>query len=181
MTHYIQNESYPFASRDELLDQMYGMRSKYTDYAAYSKAKLPSIFAKAELRDAAILKANELETVYLENTKAGFVRHKLPAEIQFSPIYEMALIDYNKDGNMDFIAAGNQSAIRIRVGVIDANFGQLFEGDGTGNFKYVPQTKSGLRLTGDVKSLALIPVNQEQYLIVGTNNAGVTTFKVNSK
>jgi hypothetical protein len=67
------------------------------------------------------------------------------------------------------------------MGVIDANFGQLFEGDGKGNFKYVPQSESGLRLTGDTKSLAVIPVKDQLYLMVGTNNLGVTTYKINSK
>jgi len=29
LNYYVQGKSYPFASRDELLDQMYSMRSKY--------------------------------------------------------------------------------------------------------------------------------------------------------
>ncbi len=46
MTVYIEGQEYPFASRDELLDQMYSMRSKYTNYASYSEAKLQDIFSK---------------------------------------------------------------------------------------------------------------------------------------
>ena len=80
------------------------------------------------------LKATTLESVYLENKKGKFEVHKLPDQSQFSPIYAMTLVDYNKDGNMDLILGGNQTAIRIRVGAIDANFGQLFAGDGKGHF-----------------------------------------------
>ena len=178
MTHYIQGISYPFASRDELLDQMYSMRSKYTNYAAYSNAKLNSIFSNADLKDADALKATVLESIYLENRQNKFVSHPLPKEAQFSPIYAMTLIDYNKDGNMDLIIAGNQSSIRIRMGVIDANFGQLYEGDGKGNFAYVQQAQSGLSLTGDTKSLQIVTVNGDLFLMVGTNNVGVHTYKL---
>ncbi len=179
LTQYIQGKSYPFASRDELLDQLYGMRSKFTNYASYAKADLPAIFSKADLKDAAELKATILESIYLENRQNKFVMHFLPASAQFSPIYAMGLIDYNKDGNQDVLIAGNQSSIRIRMGVIDANFGQLYEGDGKGNFTYVKQSASGLSLMGDIKSLQVIPVKGDLFLMVGTNNVGVQTYKLN--
>jgi hypothetical protein len=91
----------------------------------------------------------------------------------------MTLVDYNNDGNMDLIVGGNQSAIRIRMGVIDANFGQLFEGDGKGNFVYIPQPKSGLSTTGDAKSLQMINIKGDPYLLIGINNVGVKTYKLN--
>lgn len=181
LTYYVQGKSWPFAGRDELLDQMYSMRSKFTDYASYSKARLNTMFSKAELKDAGMLRATTLETVYLENRNGKFIPRVLPHPAQFSPVYAMTLLDYDKDGNMDVVLAGNQSSIRIRMGVIDANFGQLYKGDGKGNFTYVPQPDSGLRLTGDTKSLLVVQANGETYLLVGTNNVGVSTYKLDQK
>src|SRR5690606_30001906 len=66
MTYYIQGKEYPFPSRDELLDQMYSMRGKFTNYASYSKATLKDIFSSADLKNAHTLKATMLESVYLE-------------------------------------------------------------------------------------------------------------------
>lgn len=179
LNHYIQGKSYPFASRDELLDQMYSMRSKYTNYASYANAQLSNIFSANDLKDATVLKATVLESIYLENKGNKFVRHALPAAAQFAPLYAMTLIDYNKDGNMDLILGGNQSSIRIRMGVIDANFGQLFEGDGKGNFTYIPQAKSGLTTIGDIKSLQIMNVRDDLYLLIGVNNVGVEAYKLN--
>lgn len=176
---YIQGKPYPFPSRDELLDQMYGMRPKYTTYASYANAQLNDIFSANDLKDAATLKATVLESIYLENKGNKFVQHNLPAAAQFAPIYAMTLVDYNKDGNMDLVVGGNQSSIRIRMGVIDANFGQLFEGDGKGNFTLVPQDRSGLTITGDMKSLKVISVNGNSFLLAGINNFGVVTYKIN--
>jgi enediyne biosynthesis protein E4 len=179
MTYYIQGKPYPFASRDELLDQIRSMRSKYTDYASYAKAQLDDIFSKHDLKDAKTLEVTSLETTYLENRNGKFVTHPLPWETQISPVYAISLIDYNKDGNMDIIMGGNQSSIRIRMGVIDANFGELFEGDGNGNFTYVPQSLSGLSTTGDTKSMEVVKINGSIYLLVGVNNVGVETYKLN--
>ena len=180
LTYYVQGKSYPFAGRDELLDQMYSMRSKYTDYASYSKATLNTMFSRADLKDARILKVNTLESLYLENRDGKFIPRPLPGPAQYSPIYAIARIDYNKDGHMDLVIAGNQSSIRIRMGVIDANFGQLFAGDGKGNFKYIPQSESGLRITGDTKSLEVIPSKGNELLLIGTNNVGVNSYRLNS-
>jgi hypothetical protein len=80
---------------------------------------------------------------------------------------------------MDVILGGNQSSIRIRMGVIDANFGQLLEGDGKGNFKPVSQQQSGLTITGDTKSLDIIEINGTYYLLVGINNVGIEAYKLN--
>ena len=181
LTCYIQGKSYPFASRDELLDQMYGMRSKYTNYASYANARINNIFSSTDLKDAEVLRATTLESIYLENQGGHFAVRSLPKHAQFAPIYAMAVTDYNNDGKMDLVLGGNQSSIRIRMGVIDANFGQLFEGDGKGNFRYVDQAASGLQFTGDTKSLQIIPVKGESYLMVGTNNVGISTYLINRK
>ncbi|MDF9801144.1 hypothetical protein OKW21_006407 [Catalinimonas alkaloidigena] len=178
LTYYIQGKPYPFASRGELLDQIYSMRQKYTTYADYADAQLEDIFSEKELQEARVLTAETLETMYLENKDGKFIPLKLPKEAQFAPVYAIATLDYNNDGNLDLILAGNQSAIRIRMGVMDANYGQLFEGDGKGNFTYVPQTKSGLDLKGDVKSFESIRIKDETYLLIGINNSGIESYKL---
>jgi hypothetical protein len=155
------------------------MRSKYTDYASYANAQLNNIFSTGDLKDASELRATTLETVYLENVQGKFIPHTLPAEAQFAPVYAIELADFDNDGNMDVILGGNQSSIRIRMGVIDANFGQLFKGDGKGNFTHISQRKSGLTLTGDTKSLKVVEVNGIRYLLVGINNVGIQTYKLN--
>lgn len=177
---YIQGESYPFMSRDELLDQMYGMRSKFTTYESFADAKLTDIFTKEQLQNAQQLQVNTLNSVYLENTTGKLIPHELPNEAQFAPVYAISVMDYTKDGNLDFILAGNQNATRLRLGLIDANFGQVFAGDGKGKFRYVPQKESGLQFLGDVKSMLPIKMAHLDILMVGINNQGVESYLLNS-
>jgi enediyne biosynthesis protein E4 len=180
MSLYILGESYPFLSRDELLDQMYGMRSKFTTYESFANAKLSDILTKQQLQNAMELKVTTLNTLYLENRSGKLVPHDLPGEAQFAPIYAISVMDYTNDGNLDFILGGNQNAARLRLGLIDANFGQVFAGDGRGNFRFIPQKDSGLRFLGDVKSMLPIKMAHLDILMVGINNQGVNAYLLNA-
>ena len=175
---YILGEPYPFASRDEMLNQIYALRQKFTTYEAYSEAQINDIFSNSELKNAQKLEANYLKSIYLKNENGELLPRPLPTEAQFSPVYAIHPFDYNQDGNLDFILAGNQSAIRIRLGVMDSNYGQLYLGDGEGNFDYVPQRRSGLKLKGDVKSLRTIKIKDQVYLIAGINRKGIDAYKL---
>jgi enediyne biosynthesis protein E4 len=177
LVSYVQHKPYPFAGRDEMLDQVFPLRKKFTTYAPYSEATLTDLFTSAELSQAKKLTATELQTVYFENQGTQFIKHTLPIEAQYAPVYGIEVLDYNHDGHLDFILAGNQSAIRIRLGSIDANFGQLYEGNGKGNFRYMPQAESGLSFTGDVKSLKWIKTAAGEFLLAGVNNLGIVAYK----
>ncbi|SHN28315.1 Repeat domain-containing protein [Cyclobacterium lianum] len=179
LNHYIMGESYPFMSRDELLDQMYGMRSVFTDYASFSTARIEDILSEEQLAAADKLLVNELKTIYLENKEGKFVPRELPVEAQYAPAGAISVLDYDDDGNLDFILGGNQNTTRLRLGVMDANFGQLFRGNGSGAFTYVSTPDSGLAFNGDVKSMEVINLSYLKVLLVGINNQGVSAYLLN--
>jgi hypothetical protein len=87
------------------------------------------------------------------------------------------VFDFDQDGNIDLHLAGNQNYTRLRLGMIDANFGQLFKGDGKGNFQFIPQKVSGLSILGDVKSILQLP-SQPTHLYFGINNRGIITYQM---
>lgn len=176
LTQFIQGVEYPFPSRDELLDQMYNLRSKFTTYESYADAKLNNIFDKDQLSKASNLQATELRTLYLENKDGKLVPKALPLQAQFTPVYAISVLDVDRDGHLDIILGGNQNSSRLRIGVMDSNFGQLFKGDGKGNFQFVPQKQTGLNFMGDVKSLEIIKAGNLEYLLVGINNQGLDTY-----
>lgn len=178
LVKYFGNQPFPFVSRDELLDQMYGMRSRFTDYASYSNATIEQILSKEQLGNASKLEVTTLSSVYLQNTGSGFNIKPLPIQAQFAPVHAIHPLDFDNDGNLDFILAGNQNQTRLRIGRIDANFGQVFKGDGKGNFTFIPQQQSGLELLGDVKSILEIPLNPK-VLLFGINDKGFLGYKLN--
>lgn len=173
LSFYIQGNPYPFLTRDELLDQISMMRTRFTDYETYAMARLDNIFSKEELENAGYFKATLLETSLFINKKEGLQKSALPWEAQISPVFSIESIDVNKDGHQDLILAGNISNARLRFGKYDANHGVVLLGDGLGNFDYLPQSKSGLDIKGDVRSILQI----DEQLLFGINQKGIKAYK----
>lgn len=173
---YILGKSYPYLTRDEILDQMSIMRARFPNYKSYSEAGINEVFTPEELKGSKSLKANHLKTAYFESTPDGkFKEKQLPIQAQFAPVYTVTSLDYDGDGNKDLLLCGNINQSRIRFGKYDANHGVLLKGNGKGAFKYVPESQSGLKLKGDVRSVLTI----NNTLFVGINQQKLRAFKFN--
>ncbi len=166
---YIQGKSYPYLTRDELGDQIKMMYTRFPDYNSYADATLKDVFSTDEMRGVQYLHADDLSTSYFETGADGkFHEKKLPLQAQFSPVYTITALDFNKDGNEDLLLCGNIHHARIRFGNYDANYGVLLQGDGKGNFSYVSQQESGFHMVGDVRSvisinnILLFSINQQE-------------------
>ena len=177
ITHFIGNESVPLAFRDDLIGQVPALKKKFYDYALYAKATINEILTPDQLSKSSVLKVNTLSSIYLENTGKGFVRRDLPAEAQFSSLYAIVAADLNKDGNLDLVLGGNNQYNRIYLGRQDANHGVVLQGDGKGNFHYLSQKESGLKVRGDVRSILV----EGDKLIFGINNAAVRAYVIGNQ
>jgi len=154
---YVQGRSYPYVTRDELLEQIGKLRSRFTDYKSYADAVLTDIFDENELGTAKRLHVDHLETtLFIKNSGGKYQPTPLPLEAQFSPVHATETLDFNNDGNLDLLLCGNNSYSKIKIGKSDANYGVLLRGNGRGEFEYVPQSMSGLILKGDVRSVIKI-------------------------
>jgi hypothetical protein len=154
---YIQGASYPYITRDELLEQIGSKRKRFPDYKSYADATLTDVFTSEELAGVKKLSANCLRTTcFLSDVQGKFHEKTLPVEVQMSPVYVIIPLDYNADGKEDLILGGNINHARLKFGKYDANYGMLLQGDGTGNFNYISQQRSGFKLTGDVRSAVTV-------------------------
>jgi hypothetical protein len=179
LCYYIDGVSYPAASRDDLTDQLPGLKKKFLEYKAYATATINDIFTAEQLKDAGQLKAETMQTVYLENQgDKGFAMHQLPLEAQYAPVFGITALDANHDGKQDLLLAGNNAWTRIKFGRYEANHGVLLYGDGKNNFIYVPQYKSGLNIKGDVRSLVKVKSRNKEQIIVGINNSAALSLMV---
>lgn len=175
--YYIDGTSYPFASRDEALGEVNYLKPRFTDYTSYANATLETIFTGEELKDARVLKANNLRSVYLENQGDRFAIRDLPVEAQFSPMHAAAAMDIDADGDQDLVTGGNESLVRVRVGKTDANRGFVFRNDGRGNFAYIPQFKSGFRLSGDVRDMLVLSSNAGELLLISETGDSIKCYR----
>lgn len=176
---YVKGELYPYVSRDELNDQIYAMRKKFTSYEQYADATMKDIFTTQELSMSARLYASEQNTTVFLNQNGKLRATHLPVEAQFSMVRKIVTGDFNDDGHEDFLLFGNQVANRLKMGAINANQGSLFLGNGKGGFTYLPQFKSGLRTYGEVKSALPITIAGMPTLLIGATGQPLRAYEKN--
>lgn len=175
LSFYIQGKSYPYVTRDELLDQMSIMRTRFPDYKSYADASLTDIFTAEELQGAEKRSVTTLQTLLLEQTPQGkFKENSLPIAAQMAPVFTITTLDYNQDGIKDLLLCGNSNQARLRFGKCDANYGILLKGKGKGQFEYVPQRQSGFQLRGDVRSV--LPLGNR--LLFGINQKSLEAYQL---
>ena len=174
---YVEGKSYPVASRDEITDQMFSLRQRFPTYDSYSEATIDDILSVEQLQLAKVLKANFFETCWFENRNGSFIKHTLPLQASYSPVYAIAIDDFNHDGKADVLLGGNIEKTRIKIGKIDANYGVLLTGDGKGNFNYTSQVNSGLNVRGCVKDIISIQSKNEKKVLFSINNNQTATYK----
>jgi len=171
---YIQHKSYPYVSRDEMLDQISMMRGRFPDYNSYADVTIDKIFTPEEMKGVGHLSANCLSTMcFVSNNKGKLRPLLLPLQTQYAPVFAITTLDYDKDGDTDLLLCGNISHARVKFGKYDANYGVLLKGNGSGTFNYIAQQKSGFKLPGDVRSVLKI---NDLYLF-GINGMGLKAYR----
>jgi hypothetical protein len=177
LTSFVQGKSYPFVTMDDIIFQAPFLRKKFYNYGSYADATIADIIPANQLSAMKPLQATTFNTVYLENTGNGLTKKDLPVQAQYAPIYAMSSADINADGKSDLLLFGNNQYNRMRLSTFDANFGQVYLGDGKGNFTYLPQNQSGLSVKGDVRSVQFT----NNMLLIGINNQPVQTWQLKDK
>lgn len=173
--------SYPFNLRGEMAAQMPMLKKKFLFYSEYAGKKIDQVFTAQQLSRSTRYKANCFAScVFINDGKGNFVKKALPLQAQFSPVYTILVNDFNRDGQPDIFLAGNFSAVKPEIGGYDANYGQLYTGDGKGNFRFIESKRSGISIKGEARDAVLLKnIKDETCLVVTLNNDRPVFLKLN--
>lgn len=177
MTWYIQNVSYPFNSRDEMMTQLPVLNKKFLRYADYAKATIDQFFTKEQIEKARKFYIYHTQTSVLINNKGVFELEALPVETQFSIVNSILYKDYDNDGKEDILLAGNFYPFRVQQGKCDASIGSLLKGDGKGGFVPLDSRQTGLYIKGDVRDMVELKTAKGNVVIISKNNDAVQVIK----
>lgn len=154
LTFYKKGVSYPMAGRDEMVRMIPQLRSKYPTYASFGASRVTDIFPASELKHATVREAQLFaSSIALNNGKGSFVVRPLPVEAQFAPVYAILADDFDGDGKMDLLLAGNFFGVTPGRGRYDASYGVLLRGDGRGQFHAVDSEAANLWIEGQVRKM----------------------------
>ena len=158
--------------------QIPGLKEKFPSFESFANASLIDIYGE-ELNTSLHLNAVKFENCVFVNTgDFNFKIKDLPNKAQLSPIKSVITKDFNGDGNLDLLIAGNLYQSEVETTRADAGIGLLLLGNGDGTFSIKDNLESGFLADGDVRHLQLINGNKNQVIAV-SNNDNVRVYEVN--
>ncbi|WP_246560439.1 VCBS repeat-containing protein [Zobellia russellii] len=181
LSYYNDGKQYPVRGRGCSSQQIPAIKQKFQDYESFAEATLEDVYTEKSLESALHYQVKSFASIYLENKDGKFIVHKLPVLAQTSSINEILVDDYNKDGNLDILVAGNLYASEVETPRNDASHGLFLEGNGEGGFTPIAASESGFFVTGDVKHMAPIQVNSQSYILAAKNNDYLQFIAFNKK
>ena len=175
---YNGDKQYPMALRHDLVAVMPSLKKKFLKYADYKEKTIEQILDESQLNRATKMNAYELRTMLLlNNGKGSFIVKPLPAEAQFSPVFAIEVKDFTQDGHDDILLGGNFYQSKPEIGIYDGMYGQLFRGDGTGNFESVSPGESNFVITGAIRDIHTLKISDRECIVVSRNNDSVVVLE----
>ena len=154
---YEEGKLYPLRGRECSSNQMPFIKNKFKTYDAFAKASLKDVYGLENIDTAIQYEAKNFATSYFENLGEGrFIARNLPELAQISSVNAIVTEDFDNDGNLDLILAGNLLGSEVETPRNDASYGLFMKGDGSGNFTAQFPHESGISVKGEVKHIALI-------------------------
>lgn len=162
-----------FHGRDDLIKQITLFRERFDNYNKFASTDIKGVLSDEELQGALIIRANQVNTSYIENLGGNFKITALPIQVQTAPIYGMLAEDFDADGNLDVLMVGNDFGNEVSVGRLDAFNGLLLAGNGKGSFTPKTMAQSAFYVSGDAKGLVRVSNSGGKSLMMATQNRGI--------
>jgi hypothetical protein len=180
LTFYKNGVSYPLAGRDELIQKIPSLGSKYPSYKDFGASRIEDIFPAADLKSATVREAYTFaSSVALNNADGTFTVRQLSAEAQFAPIYAALAQDFDGDGHVDLLVGGNLFGVTPALGRYDASYGLELRGRGDGQFEPVDMEQSGIEIDGQIRRIrSLRGANGQRLVVVARNNDKLEILRV---
>jgi hypothetical protein len=171
LSMYRDGKNVPFVLRDRLFEEILPLQQRFPSHEAYAGTPMSDLFPGNQLDAADTKRAHTFSTVYVEND-GSFSMRPLPFEAQLAPMYGISPNDVNDDGHLDVLLAGNFHGAPPNLGRMDASYGVVLQGDGTGRFTAVPTRESGFSVTGEAREIKTINTPAHGRLILVAKNDG---------
>lgn len=150
----VRQKVFPWSDLDSLTKSIPAVGERFSSYREFSQAGMDQVFGTLLTNSSSVQATWFASTLFL-NRGSYFEPVALPAEAQFSPVFGMAVADYNGDGHEDAFLAQNFFGARADQGRLDAGCGLLLLGDSSGRLRASSVLNSGIFSTGEQRGVAV--------------------------
>ena len=160
----------PLALRDELTNALPYLKPRYPKYSDYAGQTVEQIFGSA-LTDAVLKQAETFASaIALSNRDGSYTLVPLPPEAQIAPVYGIFSGDFDHDGKLDLLLAGNFSGVQPEIGSMMASYGLMLQGNGHGGFRALKEAQSGFVVPGESRNIQRLRTRRGDLYIIARNN-----------
>lgn len=162
----------PVRGRECSSQQMPFIKNKFKDFDKFASADISDIYGEKNLKNSIKLEANNFLSGYLKKKGTSYEFIPFPTLAQISTIKDMAVYDFDQDGDMDIIFVGNMFNSEVETVRYDSSIGGVLENvQGTLQFKEFNET--GWYTPGNARQVKLVKLGDEIAFLV-TNNSFIT-------
>ncbi|HYX82955.1 MAG TPA: FG-GAP-like repeat-containing protein, partial [Gemmatimonadales bacterium] len=160
----------PLALRDELTNALPNLKPRYATYSDYAGQTVEQIFGN-ELKTAVVKQAETFASaIALSNRDGSYTLVPLPREAQIAPVYGIVAGDFDHDGKLDLLLAGNFSGVQPEIGSMMASYGVMLHDDGHGGFTAIRAQQSGFVVPGEARDIQRLRTRHGDIYVVARNN-----------
>jgi len=92
-------------------------------------------------------------------------------------VYGILSGDFDRDGKVDVLLAGNFDGVKPEIGRMSAGYGLFLRGDGSGEFSPVFARESGFLVPGQARDIQRIRIGPSDAYVVTRNNDRPLVFR----
>jgi len=179
ITRRVDGKDMPVPMKKELTGQLAGLKKQNLKHTEYATRAIQDLFDPSLLKQALVLEGTYFKSAVALNEGNGkFTMLPLPPEVQFSCVRGIYCADLDGDSRRDLILAGNESGFSPQFSKLDASFGHVLINRGGGNFERLENRETGFFIRGDVKQLAGIKINDQEYVLAAINGQKPRLFRI---
>lgn len=182
ISYYKNNKRWPYPNLDLLAEQIVGVKRVYRTYEKYANSTFSEIFPDEQLRKGYHAQVQTFASSILNLKDDMYVISELPEALQHAPIKAFAVNDFNNDGSVDIVGAGNFYGYQPSIGRLDASYGDFLTSENGKEFNLVPFEKTGFVVDGEVRDIKILKgLNGKKLMLVSRNNNKTKLFSFGEK
>ena len=172
----IDQISYPFSTKEDLLRQIPTLKNSIKTYDEYANKTYETMFGEELSKNAGFFRTTLMETSVVWNEGDTLVLEPLPLEAQVSPVFAIVAEDLDMDGYMDLWLGGNFYGLKPEVGYNNASRGVFLKGN-SGGFQYISTSVSGIEVSGEVRDATTFRNPDGLRILIARNNMSSVIFE----
>jgi len=168
--YYENGQCFPVRGRQCSSQQLPFVSDKFPTYKDFGLATIDKVLEDHLSPSTTVQEAHTFSSTLFLNEGNSFKTIALPNEVQISPVYGIAVDDFDRDGQVDIFLAGNMYQREVETTRSDAGKGCMLTYSKDGSLIVKRTLETGISADKDVRSIETLKSGSSHMLVIANNN-----------